>query len=133
MVLAIFKATGFWNLNGFHGLRLVFVLIRDQAIYFLLYAVSFNLIGYADILSRAIFVAVFAVTADEMSIDTNTVIANIILSLGKSAFLGILGSRIFFNLKEAAEHGVNVGTNWSSYSHSTIRFDGPQNEEETGV
>ena len=33
---------------------------------------------------------------------------------------------MFFNLKEAAEHGVNIGTNWSSYSHSAIRFDEPQ-------
>ena len=33
---------------------------------------------------------------------------------------------MFFNLHEAAEHGVNIGTNWSSYSHSAIRFDEPQ-------
>ena len=36
---------------------------------------------------------------------------------------------MFFNLKEAAEHGVNIGTNWSSYSHSAIRFDEPQTDE----
>ena len=36
---------------------------------------------------------------------------------------------MFFNLKEAAEHGVNVGTNWSSYSHSAIRFDESQTTE----
>ena len=36
---------------------------------------------------------------------------------------------MFFNLKEAAEHGVNVGTNWSSYSHSAIQFDEQQPDE----
>lgn len=42
--------------------------------------------------------------------------------LGSPSLLCILGSHMFFNLKEAAEHNVNVGTNWSSYEHSAIRF-----------
>ena len=54
----------------------------------------------------------------------------VILTLASPTLLSILGSRMFFNLKEAAEHGVNVGTNWSSYSHSAIHFDEPQSEEE---
>ena len=33
---------------------------------------------------------------------------------------------MLFNLKEAAEHGVNVGTNWASYSLSAIHFEEPQ-------
>ena len=37
---------------------------------------------------------------------------------------------MFFNLKEAAEHGVNVGTNWSSYSHSAIRFEDANSHSE---
>ena len=37
---------------------------------------------------------------------------------------------MFFNLKEAAEHGVNIGTNWSSYSHSAIRFGELQDVEQ---
>ena len=45
---------------------------------------------------------------------------------GSPTLLCVAGSRMFFNLKEAAEHGVNIGTNWSSYSHSAIRFDEPQ-------
>ena len=45
---------------------------------------------------------------------------------GSPALLCVAGSRMFFNLKEAAEHGVNIGTNWSSYSHSAIHFDEPQ-------
>lgn len=43
---------------------------------------------------------------------------------------------MFFNLKEAGEHGVNAGTNWSSYSNSTttaIRFDASQGEEDLWV
>ena len=46
--------------------------------------------------------------------------------LGSPPLLCVAGSRMFFNLKEAAEHGVNIGTNWSSYSHSAIHFDEPQ-------
>ena len=45
---------------------------------------------------------------------------------GNPTLLCIMGSRMLFNLKEAAEHGVNVGTNWSSYSHSAILFEEPQ-------
>ena len=44
----------------------------------------------------------------------NPVLWDIIDTLGSPTFLCILGSRMFFNLKEAAEHGVNVGTNWGS-------------------
>lgn len=58
------------------------------------------------------------------------VVSTILNSLGSPTLLCILGSRIFFNLKEAAEHGVNVGTNWSSYSHSAIRFEEPPHNEE---
>lgn len=47
--------------------------------------------------------------------------ATMLNALCSPALLCALGSRIFFKLKEAAENGVNVGTNWSSYSHSAIR------------
>ena len=56
----------------------------------------------------------------------NVIVSNILATLGQPTFLCILGSRMFFNLKEAAEHGVNVGTNWGSYSHSAIHFDEPR-------
>ena len=45
--------------------------------------------------------------------------------LGSPTLLCILGSHMFFNVREAAERGVNIGTNWSSYSHSAIRFEEP--------
>ena len=46
-------------------------------------------------------------------------------AVGSPTLLSIVGNRMFYNLKEAAERGVNVGTNWSSYSHSGIRFEDP--------
>ena len=51
---------------------------------------------------------------------------SLLQGFGSPTLLCVAGSRMFFNLKEAAEHGVNIGTNWSSYSHSDIRFDEPQ-------
>ena len=62
----------------------------------------------------------------------NSFLADVLLTgLGSPTLLSVAGSRMFLNLKEAAEHGVNIGTNLSSYSHSAIRFDepGPQNGE----
>ena len=53
--------------------------------------------------------------------------------LGSPLLLCVVGSRMFFNLKEAAEHGVNSGTNWSSYPHSAILFEEPQSECVTDV
>ena len=44
---------------------------------------------------------------------------------------------MFFNLREAAEHGVNVGTNWASYpqsasaSVSDMAFERPRPWSET--
>ena len=78
-------------------------------------------------MNRAIFVIVFAIVADLFN-TTNAVALNVINVLGNPILLCILGSRMFFNLKEAAEHGVNVGTNWSSYSQSatsTMHFNEP--------
>ena len=49
-----------------------------------------------------------------------TGVASAVGIFGNPVLLCVLGSHTFFNLKEAAEHGVNVGTNWSSYSHSDL-------------
>ena len=55
---------------------------------------------------------------------SDSFIATVLLEgIGSPTLLCVAGSRIFINLKEAAEHGVNVGTNWSSYSYSAIQFD----------
>ena len=63
-------------------------------------------------------------------VDDSFLVAALLQSFGSPTLLCVFVSRMFFNLKEAAEHGVNVGTNWSSYSHSAIRFDEPQFEVE---
>lgn len=124
LILAIFKSSEHWKLNGFHGSRLIFVLVRDQAMYFMMCATSRGhaLYELIDASFSAICVVVFIIIGDKFELD-NSLIMRIIFSLGNPAFLSILGSRMFFNLKEAAEHGVNVGTNRSSYSQSDIQFD----------
>ena len=53
----------------------------------------------------------------------------ILEAIGSPALLCILGNHIFFNLKEAAAHGVNIGTNWSSYTRSAIQFDEASSDE----
>ena len=133
--LALFKATEFWKHHGFHGSRLVFVLVRDQAMYFVMYFFPMLApLDFADVPLSVIFVAVFATIGDRFQV-SNWVVENIIAALGSTTFLCILGSRMFFNLKEAAEHGINIGTNWSSHSHSEMQFDELvlQNEEEQCV
>ena len=120
--LAIFKGAEFWRMNGFHGSRLVIILVRDQAMYFALQVVLLS--NYSKALSlhfRAIFVTVFALLGDLLE-ENNTVTTGVIITLGSPTLLCVLGSRMFFNLQEAAEHGVNIGTNWSSHSHTTMRF-----------
>ena len=79
----------------------------------------FYLLGYC----RAISCSVFAIVQDTMTSEASFAVATTFELLGSPTLLCILGSHLFFNLKEAAEHGVNVGTNWASYSHSAIRFD----------
>ena len=34
----------------------------------------------------------------------------------------MLGNRMFLNMKAAGEHGVNGGTDWVSYTASSIHF-----------
>ena len=36
LILALYKARGLWKLNGFSGSQLVFILIRDQALYYVM-------------------------------------------------------------------------------------------------
>lgn len=130
LLLATFKAAEFWKLNGFHGSHLVFVLIRDQVMYFVLHVACPNRPAsvFVNVSLRAIFVAVFATIGDKFLFN-NSAVNYIVVSLDIPTLLSILGSRMFFNLREAAEHGVNVGTNWSSYSHSAIRFNESQRGE----
>ena len=75
--------------------------------------------------SRAINCSV-AYIVDDIVIMAPT-LTSVIQAAGSPTLLCILGSRMFFNIKEAAEHGVNIGTNWASYLPSipeeAIRFE----------
>ena len=129
LILALYKAREFWKLNGFSGSRLVLVLIRVQALYY------FMCVSTAFSLSKLIAFnsALFCLLAKLLNdlAGSSLIVSALLSGLGSPTLLSVTGSRMFFNLKEAAEHGINVGTNWSSYSHSAIRFDepGPQNSE----
>ena len=79
-------------------------------------------------LNSAIMCLIFS-TLDDKLAPTSLIGGAIFEGLGSPTPLCILGSRLFFNLKEAAEHRVNIGTNWSSYSHSAIRFQVQQDGE----
>ena len=81
--------------------------------------------------TRAICVSVFAIVGNEINVSFE--VATIMETFGNPTLLCILGSRMFFNLKEAAEHGVNIGTNWSSYPDSVMQFDEPVSGEELYV
>ena len=43
-------------------------------------------------------------------------------ALGSPTILCVLGSRLFFNRKEAGAHGVNQGTNWGSYTVTGVNI-----------
>lgn len=127
LALALYKATEHWKLHGIHGSQLLFVLIKDQAFYFLLCVFSPSKNDLYLTPPRAIFCSVFNLVSQQAQTTLDQAV--VLNAFGSPTLLCILGSRIFFNLKEAAAHGVNVGTNWSSYSHSAIRFEESQNGE----
>ena len=62
---------------------------------------------------------------------SNVILANVLEALGNPSFLCVLGSRMLFNMKEAAEYGVNEGTNYMASTVSAIEFDSPPAAEGT--
>lgn len=42
LVLALFKATAYWKLDGLRGSRLVLVLLRDQVFYYSVYVLMYS-------------------------------------------------------------------------------------------
>ena len=89
----------------------------------------FSAVNDLFVRNRAIFVALFSIVGARL-LTSNTAVEGVLNTLGRPTLLSILGSHMFFNLKEAAEHGVNIGTNWTSYTHSAIRFDKPRGGED---
>ena len=53
-------------------------------------------------------------------------------SLGSPTLLSIFGSRMFFNLKEAAERNADIDSRWSVESQNAIVFGG-RTESRLGV
>ena len=125
LVLGLYKAQQFWKMAGFRGSRLVMILIRDQVYYYAV-CVSYR-IGIHSGTRGCLFVHRLLVCSACFFMlsrySTTPVLDSLFSLLGSPTILCILGSQVFFNLKEAAEHNVNVGTNWDSYSHSAIDFD----------
>ena len=122
---------GFTDLEAKRVARLASRHRLDQGSSDVLHAVSFFSLRTAQLTvprSSAILVAVFKIIGDLLD-SNNTVITATLLTLSSPTVLSILGNRMFFNLKDAAEHGVNIGTNWSSYSQSSIHFDLPAQGE----
>lgn len=55
--------------------------------------------------------------------DPNGVASNILVIIGNTSLLSLVGSRLLFNMKEAGERGLNQGTSCSSRSTaSSIDF-----------
>lgn len=53
---------------------------------------------------------------------SNQYLPSILNGLGSPTLQCVLGSRLFFNLKEAGERGVNEGTNWGSHTVVSMDF-----------
>ncbi|KAL5512653.1 hypothetical protein ACEPAG_2919 [Sanghuangporus baumii] len=122
MILALYNAVEPWKISaGFKGFVLVKVLVRDQALYFILVIACciFNIIEFWVVFS-------------------NELLAGILAALGNPAFLTILGNRMLFNLKEAGERGQNEGTSYRVPSRTISDIDfaepaRPQGESETRI
>ena len=71
---------------------------------------------FTQLYSRVLSCSVFNILDGELFATTSVEVSSVFDALGSPTLLCILGSRMLFNLKEAAEHGVNIGTNWTSYS-----------------
>ena len=52
----------------------------------------------------------------------NMVVEAVFSALDNPTLLCVLGSRMFFNLLEAGERGVNGGTNWSSHARTSTNI-----------
>ena len=128
LILALHKAREFWRQNGFNGSGLVLVFIRDQSFYFAMCVFTIhNSRMLIYLLLSAIFCSIANLLNDNFG--GSLFVGFLLTEIGSPTILCIVGSHIFFNLKEAGEHGVNIGTNWSSHSYSTVQFDEQQYTE----
>ena len=51
-------------------------------------------------------------------------LAALFVALGSPALLCVLGNRMFFNLRQAAEHaaGLDSDQSWSTFEHDALEF-----------
>ncbi|PAV20810.1 hypothetical protein PNOK_0343700 [Pyrrhoderma noxium] len=111
MIMALYKTGLSWRMSGIKGSRLIKVIITDQIIYYIMILFcSIVKIVFFHIQSSAVYTNLGALQV-----------------LGSPSFLCLLGSHMFFNLKEAAsteEDGhistARQGTVFSSVSN--LRF-----------
>ena len=75
----------------------------------------------------ALSCAIFGIVNGAASL--SLVSSSIFATLGNPTLLCVLGSRMFFNLMEAAEHGVNIDTDWSSHSHGVFHIKQARDEK----
>ena len=116
MLLALHKAAAIWKENsGLSNLRLVKILVRDQAVYFLAWAHCSQAppLSWTNLFLRVIFVSILKIVTNFV-VDVNLVVASILDFAGNPAFLSILGAHLLFNMKEAGERGLNQGTSCGS-------------------
>ncbi|KAH8109362.1 hypothetical protein DFH11DRAFT_1515672 [Phellopilus nigrolimitatus] len=106
MVLALRNAAQHWRESaGLSQSNLLTVLIRDQAIYFIL----------------VIFCSVMGIVADQLFIP-NILLANLLTVLGNPRLLCVLGSHLLVHLKEAGERRSNGGTSYRMRTMSSMQF-----------
>ena len=120
MMLALYKATEYWRAeSGFHGFKLVRIVIADQVLYFTAcVAIGKASTSLTHLSYRALACSLFSIL-QFVKID-NEVLSNVFEGLGSPTLLCILGSHMMFNLKEAGERGLNVGTNLKSIALTTM-------------
>ena len=56
----------------------------------------------------------------------------VLQGMGSPTLQSLFGSRMFFNLKEAGERGVNAGTNFPSYTLTNMNFNEGQQNPKSG-
>ena len=128
LVLALLMITRNGKQQGLHASQLMIVMIKDQVVYFI------ASVGWLPVqistehtnvvtLSRAVGVATFAIAGTDKTL--SFVSSTVLQVLGSPTLLCILGSHMFLNLKEAAEHDVNSDTMCSTYLSSPIQFNLP--------
>ena len=71
--------------------------------------------------SSLVFVGVLEII--QFSAPLSDTMEIVVFYLANPSILSPIGCRLLMNMKEAGEHGVNVGTNWDSYTHSAMRFE----------